>query len=129
MNQENNNDKLIANNLAMLLVTYKTDEQSLDKAISVIEVLRGEENPLFLDTMGWVYYKNDQHDLALPLIKQAAENAPDVAQIQYHLALTYHGKNDLAQTIKYLEKALDFNQNFTGKAEAEELLAKLKAQS
>lgn len=120
---------LAANNLAMLLVTYKTDEQSMARAAKVAESLRGSSNPSFMDTLGWVYLKQNQVDLALPLIREAAERAPSVAQIQYHLAVAYHQKQDSDRAIKHLERALEEERGFLGRSDARELLEALRSQS
>lgn len=126
LNSGDNPPAFAANNLAMLLVTYKDDEASLEKAAKVAEVLRGTSNPRYLDTLGWVYYKRNQVDLALPLIREAAERAPEVAQINYHLALAYHAKNDTRSALTYLEKALNSKQGFVGQAQAQQLLDELQ---
>ena len=117
---------LAANNLAMLLVTYKQDEASLERAATVAETLRGSTNPMFMDTLGWVYFKRAQIDLALPLIREAASRAPEVAQINYHLALAYNEKQNSEAAIEYLEKALSTGDSFIGKSNAETLLKALK---
>lgn len=126
LNSGDNPPAFAANNLAMLLVTYKEDEASLEKAARVAEVLRGTTNPRYLDTLGWVYFKRNQVDLALPLIREAAERAPEIAQINYHLALAYHAKNNAESAVTYLEKALASEQGFVGKAQAQQLLNELK---
>ncbi len=129
LNQGDNAPLFAANNLAMLLVTYKDDEASLEKASRVAESLRGATNPMFMDTLGWVYYKRNQLDLALPLIKEAAQRAPDVAQINYHLALALHSKAQHDSAIEYLEKAVNSDQSFVGKSHAKDLLGELKSRS
>lgn len=118
-----------ANNLAMLLVTYDNSTEALDRAVDVAQALRGSNNPFYMDTLAWVYFKRSEIELAMPLMKEAARIAPEVPQINYHLALAYQAQNDPEQTIAYLEKALDKGVSFVGKQAAENLLQKLKAES
>lgn len=115
----------VANNLAMLLATYKDDPKSLERAAMVAEKLRGSTNPMHLDTLGWVYLKLNQVDLALPLIKLAAEKAPENASINYHLALAYHSKDDKESAKRYAEKALASERAFSEREQAENLLSAL----
>jgi len=129
LNSQENAPLFAANNLAMLLVTYREDPASLERAAEVAESLRGTTNPLFMDTLAWVYFNRDQVDLALPLMKEAASRAPDVAQINYHLALALHSKQEYGSAMRYLEKALGSEQGFVGKRHAEELLMTLQSQS
>lgn len=123
--QSSDKAAVIANNLAMLLVTYKTDEASYKQALEVASALRGETNPLFMDTLGWVYFRNKQPDLALPLVREAAQKAPQIAQINYHLAEIYLAKENAEQARKHLELATESPQEYDGKAEAQALLNKL----
>ena len=81
---------------------------------------------MFMDTLGWVYLKRSQIDLAFPLIKEAANKAPEVPQINYHLALAYKEKQDVQSAITHLERALESGQSFAGRSEAEGLLTSLK---
>lgn len=117
-----------ANNLAMLLVTYHPDDpQALARAAQVAESLRGMQNPAFMDTLGWIYAKQGQLELALPLMEEAARQAPQVAQINYHLAYLYNEKQNALKAKEYLEKALTSQGSFVGRANAEALLEKLNS--
>ena len=95
--------QLAANNLAMLLVTYKTDQSSLDRA-------------------------REYRD-ALPTLERAAERAPDSRVIRFHLgmALLQLGMRDRARTS--LESALSGTGDFQGVEEARTALATLKARA
>lgn len=126
---DNGKSMIAANNLAMLLVTYKEDEASLERAATIAETLRGSANPMFMDTLGWVYLKRQQVDLALPLLKEAANRVPDVPQINYHLAIAYDAMQNKQSAISSLEKALETDATFVGRKSAEQLLASLKSGS
>jgi tetratricopeptide (TPR) repeat protein len=116
----------VANNLAMLLVTHKTDAKSLERAAQIAEKLRGSNNPMHLDTLGWIYLKKNQVDLALPLIKRAAEKAPDDPSINYHLAQVYHAKADNDAARRHVEKALASERGFSERDAAKNLLLSIE---
>ena len=53
------------NNLAALLSDHRTDQASLDKALKMAEVLGKTNQPAFLDTAGWIYYRTGDYEKAL----------------------------------------------------------------
>lgn len=122
-------NQVIANNLAMLIVTYKKDAESLNRAKQLADSLSASDNPSFLDTAGWVQSVAGDYQRALPMIQQALRAAPDDPAIQYHLAMTYLGASDKANAERYLERALESDKKFHGREEAEKILAQLKQQS
>lgn len=122
-------NKIIVNNLAMLIVTHKSDEASLMRAAQLSAQLEGLDVPSFLDTAGWVHAARGDYQAALPMIQQAARGAPEDPSIQYHLALVYWETSDSQNATRYLEKALASEKPFSGREKAEALLAKIKAQS
>lgn len=126
---KNPDNKLIVNNLTMLIVTYKSDEQSLQRASELSAQLEGADNPYFMDTAGWVHYLKGDYQRALPIIQQAARGAPEDPSIQYHLAMAYWGASDRENATRYLEKALESGKPFVGRDKAEKLLAEIKQQS
>lgn len=80
---------LIANNLASLLATYKTDEESLNRAFRVARRLNGTDVPAFQDTYGWILYRRGEHDEAVRYLEPAAEALQRDPIVQYHLAKAY----------------------------------------
>ena len=112
------------NNLASLL-TEKGDKSSLDKALTLAKPFESSANPAFVDTLGWIYYKSGQNDLALPLLQKAAINAPQVAIFQYHLGMALHKKGDMKAAKTALQKAVDSKSSFPGIEEAKMVLAKI----
>jgi tetratricopeptide (TPR) repeat protein len=118
-----------ANNLAMLLVTYKKDEASLDRARDLTSNFVTSGNGMLLDTVGWVRFKRGEYQDALPTLERAMEQSPDSKQIRFHLAMTQLrlGLRDRART--NLEAALTGSDNFEGAEEARTVLASLKARA
>jgi len=97
----NSNAPVIANNLASLISTYRTDEASLERAYAVARRLRGIDFPAFQDTFGWIAFRRGELDEALEHLEPAAAGLPDDALVQYHLARTYEA---LGRTEEALEQ-------------------------
>jgi|GEM_PF-573082 len=115
------------NNLAVILSEYKTDRINLDKALALSRGFESSDNPMYLDTLGWIYYKLSNYDLALPLLKNAAEKTDQLAITQYHLGMVYHKVGNHEQAKIYLAKSLAIQEDFKGSDEARKVLGNLKA--
>jgi tetratricopeptide (TPR) repeat protein len=118
-----------ANNLAMLLVKYKSDRASLDRARDLTAGFVSSNDGRLLDTNGWVHFKRSENTEALPILERAVEQSPDSKEIRYHLAmaelragLTDRARNDL-------QTALSGAANFSGSDDARAQLAALKSRS
>lgn len=87
-----------ANNLA-LLYADSDDPDMLRQAISLARKAAKDNHPLALDTLGWVYYRMGDHDLAKEYLLMALDGEPQNMDIIYHLAqvLTESGEPDLAK--------------------------------
>jgi len=118
--------QLVANNLAMLLVTYRTDQKSLDRARDLTAGFASSSNGSLLDTAGWVHFKRAEYAQALPELEHAAQERPESAEIRYHLGMAEMraGLADRARTD--LETAVAGSQRFDGSKEARAVLATLK---
>lgn len=110
------------NNMAMLLATYKDDVQSHSKAKGLVQKLRDTENPAYLDTLGWVYYRNSEFDIALSYLKRAVEKLPNQPLLQYHLGMAYYTAGNNTKAEQNLQSAIASGRNFTGKTEAVQTL-------
>jgi tetratricopeptide (TPR) repeat protein len=118
---------LVANNLAVLLVDYKGDPQSLQKAFALSHDFEKEAlHPLFLDTLGWVRFKMGQQDEALRLMKDAVAKSPEVPTLNYHLGMAYHQSGKMAEARAYLSRALKSAEAFQGRQEAERILLQMR---
>lgn len=116
---------LAANNLAMLLVTYKQDRASLDRAQDLTAAFADSDSAALLDTHGWVRLRSGSITEALTSLEKAADRAPQSKIIRYHLAMAQlkAGQRDRART--NLEEALAGTPNFAGSDEARTTLAEL----
>jgi len=81
---------LLANNLASLLTTHRTDPASLERAFAIARRLRGSDVPHFQDTFGWILHRRGDSAGALPFLETAAAALPDNPLVQLHLGEALH---------------------------------------
>jgi tetratricopeptide (TPR) repeat protein len=117
---------LAANNLAMLLITYKEDQASLDRARDLTAPFASSNVGAYLDTHGWVRFKRGEIHQALPALERAAAESPNSKVVQFHLGMAQFKAGDRQKAIVHLEKALDGDAKFSGSEEARSTLAELK---
>jgi tetratricopeptide (TPR) repeat protein len=116
-----------ANNLAMLLVTYRSDRASLDRAQQLAAPFANSDVGTLLDTHGWVMLKRGDLAEALAELQRASAEAPDSRAILYHLGMAQLqvGERDSARVS--LGAALAGGATFAGIGEARTALAQLGA--
>jgi tetratricopeptide (TPR) repeat protein len=116
-----------ANNMAEMIADYESgDRDALDKARRVADRFQGSSNPLLLDTLGWVYFRQGNVQQALVLFERAVASTADVpAQVHYHygLALLKTNQKELARA--QLQQATRGNRVFPGVDDAKKLLQTL----
>ena len=120
---------LAANNLAMLLVTYKTDQASLDRARDLSAPFATSSVVAYLDTHGWVRFKRGEFTQAVPVLERAVSESPDSKVLRFHLGMAQYKSGQRDQAISNLEKALDGGAKFSGADEARNVLTQLKGSS
>ena len=125
LHARNPKQSIAANNLALLLVTYKTDKRSLDHALELTDSFANSDSGTLLDTNGWVRYKRGEYAQALPILQRALTREPDSKEILYHLAMAelHAGQADLARS--NLQNALSGTGRFLGSDDARAVLASL----
>jgi tetratricopeptide (TPR) repeat protein len=116
-----------ANDLSLLLVSYKSDSRQLDKARELTARFANSSNPALLDAYGWVHLKGGDVTSALTSLERATQLAPDSKVIRYHLGMAQlkAGQKDRAQS--NLESALSGAVSFAGADQARAVLASLKS--
>ncbi len=107
MYAENSSNVVVANNLASLITTHRTDPESLERAFAVARRLRGSDVPAFQDTYGWIEYRRGNLDEALRNLEPAAAGLPDDALTQFHLGMVYAGLNRPEDARRQLTRALE----------------------
>jgi tetratricopeptide (TPR) repeat protein len=85
----NSDNLIIANNLASLLATVRTDAASLDRAYTIARRLRGSDVAPYQDTYGWVALLRGDAAEAVAELEPAATGLPNDPTVQYHLAKAY----------------------------------------
>ncbi len=118
---------IAANNLAALIADHESgDRARLEFALEVAQRFVGTQNPLFLDTLGWIHYKLGNLEQAVPMLEEAVQRAGQVPQLRYHLGMAYYetDRRDLAK--RELQAAIDNSDTgFVGLEQAREPLARL----
>ena len=115
-----------ANNLAMLLVTEKSDAPSLARAQKLAELLSSSSATGVIDTHGWVKFKSGDYRGAELLLQQAVDKAPDSPELRYHLGMAQLRGGAQQTAVKNLEAALRSPRPFVGVNEARAALAQAK---
>lgn len=113
-------------NLAMLLLNYREDRASVQRATQLAESLAGSNEPAMLETRGWAKYKNGDFQGAVNLLRDAAASSTESATVRYHLGMAQLRAGDKAGARESLQAALDHGKPFFGIDEARSTLDQLK---
>jgi tetratricopeptide (TPR) repeat protein len=109
------------NNLAYLLAQRGDNLQyALILARDAVS-MRGDD-PVALDTLGWVHLKKGEASQAIEPLGKAAKLAPDNPTYHFHLGLAYLEIDDRPRARASLQRALQLNASFPGAQEARERL-------
>ena len=115
---------LAANNLAFILAEGDGNlKEALDLASKAKEI--APDDPNIMDTLGWVYLKNEYYDFALMELKEAAAKLDDIPQVQYHLGMAWYKKGEKEKARDAFEKALGLGGTFKGAEKARSVLEEL----
>jgi tetratricopeptide (TPR) repeat protein len=119
------NSESAANNLAMLLATYRTDRPSLDRAKELSARFADSANPYFMDTYGWVMYKRGESATSVPVLARVVKRLPGQVVVRYHLGMAeaLAGKNTEAR--ENLTQVVNSGQQFAGLADAKATLDRI----
>jgi len=116
-------DNLIAaNNLAAILVDHRSDAESHKRALSIANRFETSDNAAFLDTLGWVHFKNGQLDQAIRVLRRAVERDPNAALHKYHLGAALMKKGEEREAREFLQRAVESKTPFPGIEDAKKLL-------
>ena len=106
--ETNSASPLIANNLASLLATWRSeDAETLERAFNIARRLRGTEVPEFQDTYGWIVHLRGESEDALDYLEPAADALRDDAIVQYHYAMALLGAGRQDEAREQFRQALD----------------------
>lgn len=110
----NDQNPLLLNNLAWLMATTRNNLLAA-KEFALRAQGISPQNPAILDTLGWIYYLLDDYTNAKSYIEKAAELAPKVSVIQYHVGKLYMTMGKLQDAETAFNRALELSGN--GKTE------------
>ncbi len=108
------------NNLANLIVDHGYD---LNRAAMLALLLfkQSPHDPVVLDTLGWVLFRQGKTVMALPLLRMATLQAPSSTKL-YHLGAALLATGDLKEGRSQLTKALELSPSFREASQARALL-------
>jgi Tfp pilus assembly protein PilF len=111
-----------ANNLAWILAESGED---LNRALELAKsaTASSPDAPELMDTLGWVYYKKDQPELAIPIFRRAVAKAADNPNFRYHLGLALLKTGDVTNGRPELQRALTLGASQATATEIRRLLA------
>ncbi|MDO8846447.1 tetratricopeptide repeat protein [Methylicorpusculum sp.] len=121
--KEKPDNAIVLNNLAMLYQD-QNDPKSLDYAKQAYN--KSPNSAAIADTYGTSLLKQGHNKEALETLKKAAELAPTVYDIQFHLAKAYDANGNTKTAIEILEKIVSIQDKFTTQESAVGLLNELK---
>ena len=117
----------VASNLALLLATYRSDQQSLDRARRLSAQFASSSDGALLDTSGWVLLKSGDLQHALPVLQRAESRDPSSGLIRYHIGMAELESGDRTKAQADLKVAVAGSQAFPGMSDAREKLASLQS--
>ncbi|MBT8135419.1 MAG: tetratricopeptide repeat protein [Gammaproteobacteria bacterium] len=120
--ERNPNLDVAANNYAALVADHRQDEISLNRALQLAQRFRNSDNPIFLDTLGWLMYRTGDIEGAVKVLEEAVAGAGQVPQLRYHLGMAYFGQDRLDVAKRELQAAVSARQPYTGLEKARETL-------
>jgi cellulose synthase operon protein C len=121
------NSLVVINNLASLLADHRTDDASLERALSLAANLRSSPVPQFKDTLGWLHYRRGEYKPAGELLEAASNELPNLALVHYHLGMNYIALGQMQKASEELKKALELGAS--GSVSQEQIQAALKKAS
>jgi tetratricopeptide (TPR) repeat protein len=122
------NVAVVKNNLAMMLLSGNPDKVALDRALDLTKEFALSENPIYIDTLGWVHYMRGEYANAAKVLERADRSNLKIPDISYHLGMAYYklGRNKEARD--KLEESLKSGRSFPGMDRATQILGELKAE-
>jgi tetratricopeptide (TPR) repeat protein len=119
---------LAINNFAAITADYARDDPAaLDRALNLANRFRTSNNPLYLDTLGWLYYRKGDYAVAATYLERATNLAPDRADLRCHLGMALARSGQSERAIAELRRVVASDiQGFDGLEEAKAMLAELE---
>ena len=100
-----------ANNLAMVLVSYKKDAASIERAKTLSARFANSSNPSYLDTYGWVLFKHGEAAASVPVLQRVVSQVPNAPVALYHLGMAQSQNGSNAEAVGNLTRAVNSGQS------------------
>lgn len=115
---------LLLNNMAFLVVESGGDlESALKMAQRAVRAAPSE--PLFADTLGWIYLKQNKVDSAFQIFDSLVRKNPENPSFRYHLGMALLQKGEKAGARRELEAALTKKPSSIEESEIRQALGRL----
>jgi tetratricopeptide (TPR) repeat protein len=113
-----------ANNLAW---DYANNGGNLDIALQLAQTAKAElpDSASVTDTLGWIYYRKGLVSLAVTTLREAVQQDPSNANIQYHLGLAYLKNGNKLEARSTLQHVLKLSPQFREADEIRRVLTTL----
>ncbi len=79
-------------------------------------------NPIILDTLGWIYFRNKNIKKAENHLKRAINITNQIPSILYHYGSVMRAKGNREQAILFMRKALNITDQFEGAVDAKKYI-------
>lgn len=122
----------IANNLGALLAKFPQDPDKLKRALAITQHFENSNQPLYLDTLGWIYHLNGLSQQGASLLEKAVFSTPTNPVLHYHLGAILANLGEYPGARKHLEESINLGKDeksFEYYSLARSLLASLPAAS
>jgi len=87
------------------------------------------DNAAIQDTYGWLLVQAGREEQGLIILEQAAQKAPDIYDIRYHLAMALAKVGDKTRAKQELKSILESGKSFSERDKAEALLQELQSET
>lgn len=120
---------LAANNWSALVADHRYGRpQELQRALALAGRFQSSDNPSFLDTLGWLHFRNGDYPAAVALLDRAVALAPDRATYRYHFGMALERDGQKGRAAEELAKAISGAETYVGRDEAEATYRRLEAE-
>jgi Flp pilus assembly protein TadD len=110
-----------ANNLAWI---YVASNRRLDEALQLAQTAHQmlPEEPAVNDTLGWVFFRKNMIDRAVPFLEKSVEKDPKTPMYHYHVGMAYVQIGEWTKGRAALKQAFTLKPDFEGASEARKAL-------
>lgn len=104
---------LAINNMVSLMLDFRADQPSIQRAMTLADNLKTATVPQFQDTYGWVLYKRGDFSTSVSVLEAAQAKLPKAASVHYHLGMSYAGTGQSDKAEAQLRTALELEPDGT----------------